>query len=108
VKRITKSTDYDEINRVMFEWFVSARAKGIPISGPLIQTEALEAAKKLGKNNFKASNGWLESFKQRHNIVFKAVCGEANDVDMQTVADWKGKIEDLVAGYEPRNVYNGD
>jgi len=36
------------------------------------------------------------------------VCGEANDVDMQTVADWKGKIEDLVAGYEPRNVYNGD
>ena len=47
VKRITKSTDYDEINRAtMFEWFVSARAKGIPISGPLIQTEALETAKK--------------------------------------------------------------
>lgn len=108
VKRITKSTDYDEINRAMFEWFVSARAKGIPISGPLIQTEALETARKLGKHNFKASNGWLESFKHRHNIVFNAVCGEANDVDMQTVADWKGKIEDLVAGYEPRNVYNGD
>ena len=36
------------------------------------------------------------------------MCGEANDVDMQTLADWKGKIEDLVAGYEPRNVYNGD
>ena len=48
------------------------------------------------------------SFKHRHNIVLKAVCGEANDVDMQTVADWTGKIEDLVAGYEPRNVYNGD
>lgn len=38
VKRITKSTDYNEVNRAMFEWFVSARAKGIPISGPLIQT----------------------------------------------------------------------
>jgi len=36
------------------------------------------------------------------------VCGEANDVDMQTAADWKGKIKDLVVGYEPRNVYNGD
>ena len=46
--------------------------------------------------------------RHRHNIVFNAVCGEANDVDKQTVADWKGKIEDLVAGYEPRNVYNGD
>ena len=98
VKHITKSTDYDEINRAMFEWFVSARTKGIPISGPLIQTEALETVKKLGKHNFKASNGWLESFNHHHNIVFKAVCGEANDVDMQTAADWKGKIEDLVAG----------
>ena len=47
VKRVTKSTEYDEINRAMFEWFVSARAKGIPISGPLIQTEALETAKKI-------------------------------------------------------------
>ena len=36
------------------------------------------------------------------------MCGEANDVDMQTVADWKGKIEDLVARYEPRNVCIGD
>ena len=36
------------------------------------------------------------------------MCGEANVVDMQTVADWNGKIEDLVAGYDPRNVYNGD
>ena len=27
---------------------------------------------------------------------------------MQTVAVWKEKIEDIVAGYEPRNVYNSD
>ena len=33
------------------------------------------------------------------------MCGEANDVDMQTVANWKGKIEDLVVGHEPRNMY---
>ena len=36
------------------------------------------------------------------------MCGEANNVDLQTVAVWKGKIEDLVAGYVPRNVYNVD
>jgi hypothetical protein len=56
----------------------------------------LKLSKKIGKHNFKASNGWLESFTSP-NIVFNAVCGEANDVDMQTVADWKGKTEDLVA-----------
>jgi hypothetical protein len=26
---------------------------------------------------------------------------------MQTVTEWKAKTEDLVAGYEPRNVFNG-
>jgi hypothetical protein len=73
VKRFTKSKDDDEINRAVFEWFVSARAKGVPVSGTLIQAETLETAKKLGKDDFKASNGWLESFKRRHNIVFNSV-----------------------------------
>lgn len=108
MKRISKTTNNDEINNRMYEWFVSARAKGLPTSGPLIKTEVLMTAKKLGENDFKASNGWLESFKYRHNIVFNSVCGEANDVDMQTVEGWKSKLKDLVAGYEPRNVYNGD
>jgi hypothetical protein len=38
----------------MFEWFVSARAKGIPVSGPLIQAEALETAKKIMKAQFQS------------------------------------------------------
>jgi hypothetical protein len=57
----------------VFEWFVSARAKGVPVSGTLIQAEALETAKKLGKGDFKASDWWLESFERRHNIVFNSV-----------------------------------
>ena len=36
-----KSTDDDEINRAVFEWFVSARAKGVPVSGTLIQSSCL-------------------------------------------------------------------
>lgn len=43
VKCITKCTDNNEINR--FEWFVSACAKGVPISGLLIQAGALDTAK---------------------------------------------------------------
>jgi hypothetical protein len=68
----------------VFECFVSARAKGVPVSGPLIQAEALETAKKLGKDNSRHLMGG-SSFKRRHNIVFNSVCSEANDVDMQTV-----------------------
>lgn len=57
----------------MWEWFVSVRSKNISLSGPIIQAEALEVAQKLGLNEFKASNGWLESFKNRHNIIWKQV-----------------------------------
>jgi hypothetical protein len=39
------------------------------------QTEALAVAKSLGNNQFKASAGWLDSFKNRRNIVRNGVWG---------------------------------
>ena len=36
-----------------------------PVSGPMLQEEALQIAKCLNpESTFKASNGWLESFKK--------------------------------------------
>ena len=34
----------------------------------------------MGHHQFKASNGWLDSFKKRHNIRQFTVSGEAADV----------------------------
>ncbi|GBN33526.1 hypothetical protein AVEN_78658-1 [Araneus ventricosus] len=48
--------------------------------------------------------GWLESFRKRHEISFKAVCGEAGDDLDETVNMWIKKIE----GYEPQNIANAD
>ena len=79
----------NEINNAVWEWFIAARAKNVPVSGPFLQAEALAVAKKLNITTFKASTGWLDSFKARHKISFNNVCGEANDVDEETVSDWK-------------------
>jgi hypothetical protein len=43
--------------------------KPIHIYSPMVQSEALTVAKSLGNGRFKASTGWLDSFKKRHNIV---------------------------------------
>ena len=53
------------------------RAANIPLSGPLIQEAALEFGKKLNKPNFKASNGWLESYCKSKNISFLSLNGES-------------------------------
>ncbi|CAI6367554.1 unnamed protein product [Macrosiphum euphorbiae] len=108
MKRKPKSNANEEINNLTWEWFVSARAKNIPISGPIIQTKARQIAEQMSVTEFKASNGWLESLKNRHNIVWHQICGESNSVDVKNVDEWKVKVKLIIEGYEPKNIYNGD
>jgi hypothetical protein len=43
------------------------------ISGTLVQEHAKEVATKPRKSEFRAYNGWLESFRRRHHIVFNEI-----------------------------------
>ena len=61
------------MNRLMNWWFQDASVRSTHISGPLIQEQARIFAENLGNNTFKASNGCLDSFLKRHNIVFKTM-----------------------------------
>jgi hypothetical protein len=54
------------------------KIKNIHMSGTMVQ--GLAVAKSLSNYQFKASIGWLDSFKKRHNIVWNWVCGESKDV----------------------------
>nr|CAD7407921.1 unnamed protein product [Timema poppensis] len=50
----------------MLEWFSQQRAQNMLINGPMMQRKADEFALRLGIENLKCSNGWLERFKVRH------------------------------------------
>jgi hypothetical protein len=89
----------------VWEWFTNARSKSIHISGPMVQSEALAAANSLANDQFKASTGWLVSFKKRHNIVWNGVRGESKDVDESVVSVYKPK---LISPYESKHIYNVD
>ena len=47
--------------------------------------KAKEIAEAMGVPNFKASNGWFEKWKTRHNIKKVTVSGESGDVSGATV-----------------------
>ena len=63
-----RTSNIDDINTNVWQWFVAARFKIIPISGPIVQTQALKVAKELGQSEFKASNGSLDKF--RANVTY--------------------------------------
>ncbi|GBN50562.1 Tigger transposable element-derived protein 6 [Araneus ventricosus] len=70
--------------------------------------KAREVGESLGLETFKASNGWLEKFRTRHNISFKQICGEEKSVNPNEVTDWIGKLKSLLKGYDDRDIFNAN
>jgi hypothetical protein len=45
------------------------RSPNLPVSGAVLRKKATYIVKRLHIDNFSASNGWIDHFKQRHNLV---------------------------------------
>lgn len=107
-KRV-KTCVYDDVDNAMLKWVSSVRSQNLPLSGPIIRQKAQDFAIKLGHNDFLGSVGWLDKFKSRHGIVYKAVCGERGDADEQVSDDWKKTVlMNLLKKYYPADVFNAD
>ena len=103
-----RKNGYEGIDDLLLEWLLNCREKNLPISGPMLQESALEIANKLGISDFKASNGWLQKFRTRHNIVFRKLNGEASDAPMKEITSWMETLHELTADYDSKDVYNCD
>ena len=98
-----------EVDEALKLWFVEARNRGLPCSGPLLRAKAEDLAKSLGKTDFVASDGWLSRWKVRHGIVYKRMHGEKQDADFDGAEDWTSRVlPEYLSNYGPDDIYNAD
>ncbi|XP_044019633.1 jerky protein homolog-like [Aphidius gifuensis] len=89
VKRL-RQLDNSLVDEATWMWFKDQRKSGSPITGPIIQAQAifffwqhLETSKK-----FEASTGWLDKWKKRHQIRNVTLCGEKKSADYDAATEY--------------------
>ena len=105
---IQRQSEFEEVNKALYEWYTLACSKNIYPGGPQLSEKAREIAERMGKLSFKASRGWLEKWKKRYNIKQLKVCGESGDVRGDTVDSWKERLPQILDGYEKDAIWNVD
>ena len=103
-----KKPKNEVLDTYMYKWFQNKARKMLSVSGKNIQDEALRISKTLGMEKFKASEGWLDKFKHRYNIVGNTFHGESGSVDMRIVDRWKSEHQEYIESYEIQNIFNVD
>lgn len=80
-----RTAAHRELEEALIQWVVSVRNANLPLSGPLIMTQAEKFAAMMDIDSFRASEGWCARFRERHGLVFKTVCCERGAVSEDTV-----------------------
>ncbi|XP_077639055.1 LOW QUALITY PROTEIN: tigger transposable element-derived protein 4 [Lonchura striata] len=68
---------YADLEMALMKWCRIAECLNVPVNGPMLRLKANDFAQKLGHSDFKCSNGWLDRFKSRYGLVFRAQPVEA-------------------------------
>ena len=113
LKKKLRVTEHKDVDDAVFQLIQNTRAsrKTLRLNGPLMMEKADILAAKLGHPDFKASQEWLNRFKKRYNILFKAICGESAAVQQEQVDSFMGLITQMrtiLDTYETRNIFNAD
>jgi len=107
-KRKFPKSDGEIIDIVIFQWYLHARVNNFPISGPVLKEKALELASEVGLNDFKASNGWLQKFKDRHQISYKNINANHALLKECVITEWLNSVKETIKGYKDRDIFNCD
>ncbi|XP_005400967.1 PREDICTED: tigger transposable element-derived protein 4 [Chinchilla lanigera] len=98
---------YTDLEEALMRWYRIAQCLNVPVNGPMLRLKANDFAQKLGHNDFKCSNGWLDRFKSRYGLVFRAQPAEASGIPVDPSTVWSQNVLPYYLNdYPPKNVFN--
>jgi hypothetical protein len=103
-----RNSSYPEIDNALIEFIGKCNSYGLPTNINILKEKASEYGQRFGYNNFKASTGYINRFRERNCINYEKSHGEANSVPDSVCNDWLSKLPEIVKDYEPKNIFNGD
>ena len=87
--------------------FKNARSNNNPVNGNVIKEKTLSLAKSF--EDFRASDGWADKWKQRHNVTLQGVSGEENAATSEITASWNNNyLPTILTKYELKNIYKAN
>ena len=111
-KHTGSTAQQDHIEKAVVEFLRLARnaetKDGFTVTGPMLKFMALEEAKRIGIDNFHASDGWLTRVKERHGIKGKVLSGEASAVDPVVIDNWQTRLAEIILDYCEEDIFNCD
>ena len=59
-------------------------------------------------DKFRATDGWLNTWKSFYAIKERRIVDEAGDVAEETITSWMERIQELTEGYSSENIWSMD
>jgi hypothetical protein len=96
------------IEEALTIWVDKALQTGLVLTDSILETKALDFAFLCNEDKFKASNGWINNFKKRHNLKQYNIHGEANSAPIQDLDEMREKLRQTLRDYDPNDIFNCD
>ena len=104
-----RKAKHEQLDDAVDVWLREKRSRNVAIGGDHLRAAARDLAAEMDLDDFKASKGWMDGFKNRKGLTFRYIQGEAKSVNLETVDAWKSTIlTKLLEDYEPDCIYNAD
>jgi len=95
------------VGTALVQWIGAASQKNAPLSGPLMMEKALDLAKIMVKEDFKATTGWLRLLKKREGLKHKKRHGDGEGADEKAYQQSLKKVwPSLKSRFKEEDIFN--